>query len=234
MGKKIVHVEFPAQDADRAEKFWEGFAGWTIGDSGMEGFDYRMFQEDGWGGAVYPRQERRAQGRSSTSTPTTSRPTWRRCGSWAATPRASSRSRTSAGSRTARTAKAIRSASSSRTNRSRRRSDMTALAVALVVAGGIGGAVQAALMGRFGERVGTLEAFALRDAPHRGHRRGRAAGRPRQPRRLRVGRAAPVWLWTAAAMSALIVVGLTYAAPRHRRRRRRSASSSRATSRWAR
>ena len=57
MGKKIVHVEFPAKDTDRAESFWEDFAGWTIGDAGMEGFDYRMFQEDGWGGAVYPQQE---------------------------------------------------------------------------------------------------------------------------------------------------------------------------------
>jgi uncharacterized protein len=57
MGKAIVHVEFPAKDADRAEKFWEDLAGWSIGDSGMEGFDYRMFQEDGWGGAVYPQQE---------------------------------------------------------------------------------------------------------------------------------------------------------------------------------
>ena len=57
MGKKIVHVEFPAQDTDRAAGFWQGFAGWTIGDSAMEGFDYRMFQEDGWGGAVYPQQE---------------------------------------------------------------------------------------------------------------------------------------------------------------------------------
>lgn len=57
MGKKIVHVEFPAKDADRAEGFWEGFAGWTIGDSGMEGIDYRMFQEEGWGGAVYSQQE---------------------------------------------------------------------------------------------------------------------------------------------------------------------------------
>ena len=56
MGKKIVHVEFPAQDTDRAAGFWQGFAGWTIGDSAMEGFDYRMFQEDGWGGAVYPQQ----------------------------------------------------------------------------------------------------------------------------------------------------------------------------------
>ena len=57
MGKKIVHVEFPAKDADRAESFWEGFAGWAIEDSGMQGIDYRMFQDEGWGGAVYPQQE---------------------------------------------------------------------------------------------------------------------------------------------------------------------------------
>jgi predicted enzyme related to lactoylglutathione lyase len=56
MGKKIVHVEFPAKDADRGEKFWEGFADWSIENAGMEGMDYRMFQEDGWGGAVYPNQ----------------------------------------------------------------------------------------------------------------------------------------------------------------------------------
>jgi uncharacterized protein len=62
MAKKMVHVEFPAQDADRAERFWETFAGWSIGDAGMEGFDYRMFQEDGWGGAVYPQQEGGAAG----------------------------------------------------------------------------------------------------------------------------------------------------------------------------
>jgi uncharacterized protein len=57
MGKKIVHVEFPAQDADRGERFWEGLAGWTIESAGMEGMDYRMFQEESWGGAVYPRME---------------------------------------------------------------------------------------------------------------------------------------------------------------------------------
>src|SRR3954465_1936059 len=57
MGKKIVHVEFPAKDADRAERFWEGLGGWSIEDAGMEGIDYRMFQDDGWGGAVYPNQQ---------------------------------------------------------------------------------------------------------------------------------------------------------------------------------
>jgi uncharacterized protein len=57
MGKRIVHVEFPAQNADRAEGFWEGLAGWTIEGSGMEGIDYRMFQDEGWGGAVYPQMQ---------------------------------------------------------------------------------------------------------------------------------------------------------------------------------
>jgi predicted enzyme related to lactoylglutathione lyase len=56
MGKRIVHVEFPAQDADRGQRFWEGFGGWSIQDSGMEGIEYRMFQDDGWGGAIYPQQ----------------------------------------------------------------------------------------------------------------------------------------------------------------------------------
>ena len=53
MGKKVVHVEYPAQDVDRAQKFWEGIGGWSIQDSGMPGIDYRMFQEGDQGGAVY-------------------------------------------------------------------------------------------------------------------------------------------------------------------------------------
>ena len=91
---------------------------------------------------------------------------------------------------------------------------MTALAVLLVVAGGIGGAIQAALMGRFGERVGTLEAFAfatlltaLIGAAILLLGRRSFAGYADAARQ-------PVWLWTAAAMSALIVLGITFAAPR--------------------
>ena len=57
MGKKMVHVEFPAQDLERGKKFWEGVGGWSIQDSGMPGIDYRMFQEGDQGGAVYPKQE---------------------------------------------------------------------------------------------------------------------------------------------------------------------------------
>jgi uncharacterized protein len=53
MGKKVVHVEFPAQDPDRAQKFWEGVGGWSMQNPGMPGIDYRMFQEGDQGGAVY-------------------------------------------------------------------------------------------------------------------------------------------------------------------------------------
>ena len=53
MGKKIVHVEFPAQDVDRAEKFWEAVGGWSIEGMNMPGIDYRMYQEEDQGGAVY-------------------------------------------------------------------------------------------------------------------------------------------------------------------------------------
>jgi transporter family-2 protein len=89
-----------------------------------------------------------------------------------------------------------------------------ALAVALTVAGGIGGAIQAAVMGRLGERVGTFEALAFATLLTaaltavllllaRQSFEGYAAGF-RQP----------AWLWSGAAMGALIILGLTYAAPR--------------------
>jgi predicted enzyme related to lactoylglutathione lyase len=52
MGKKVVHVEFPGQDVDRAQKFWEAVGGWTIQPPWMPGVDYRMFQEGDQGGAV--------------------------------------------------------------------------------------------------------------------------------------------------------------------------------------
>src|SRR5437773_12117305 len=53
MGKRVVHVEFPAQDVGRAQTFWEGVGGWSIQDAGMPGVQYLMFQEGDQGGAVY-------------------------------------------------------------------------------------------------------------------------------------------------------------------------------------
>lgn len=53
MGKKVVHVEFPAQDLERGKKFWQGVGGWKIEDSGMPGMQYLMWQEGDQGGGVY-------------------------------------------------------------------------------------------------------------------------------------------------------------------------------------
>jgi catechol 2,3-dioxygenase-like lactoylglutathione lyase family enzyme len=103
MGKKIVHVEFPAQDLDRAEKFWEAVGGWSIEGMGMPGIDYRMYQEGDQGGGVYAGDG----ARSSTTEAKTSTPTSRRFGEPAARPRTSSRFPESAGSPGARTPRAI-------------------------------------------------------------------------------------------------------------------------------
>ena len=50
---KIVHIELPASDADRAQRFYSELFGWQFADSGMEGIDYRMFREGDQGGAVF-------------------------------------------------------------------------------------------------------------------------------------------------------------------------------------
>jgi predicted enzyme related to lactoylglutathione lyase len=55
MAGEIVHVEFPSEDVDRAQRFWNGLFGWGFQDSGMPGMDYRMAQAgEGMGVAVYP------------------------------------------------------------------------------------------------------------------------------------------------------------------------------------
>ena len=54
MAARVVHVEFPAQDADRAQKFYEGLLGWSFSQP-MEGMDYRMADlGEGQGAAIYP------------------------------------------------------------------------------------------------------------------------------------------------------------------------------------
>jgi len=59
MAGEIVHVEFPAEDADRAQNFWSGLFGWSFGGSGMEGIDYRMAQSGPQSGvAVFPADDR--------------------------------------------------------------------------------------------------------------------------------------------------------------------------------
>jgi uncharacterized protein len=58
MAGEIVHIEFPAEDADRAAAFWHGLFGWSFQDSGMPDMDYRMAQAGAGGAAVFPSDER--------------------------------------------------------------------------------------------------------------------------------------------------------------------------------
>ena len=59
MAGEIVHVEFPCEDADRGQRFWEGLFGWKFADSGMPEMDYRMAQTgEGSGAAIYATGDR--------------------------------------------------------------------------------------------------------------------------------------------------------------------------------
>jgi predicted enzyme related to lactoylglutathione lyase len=52
---KIVHIEIPADDTQRAMKFWSDLAGWKF--QSYEGpVEYNMFEGEP-GGGLYPRQE---------------------------------------------------------------------------------------------------------------------------------------------------------------------------------
>ena len=87
-------------------------------------------------------------------------------------------------------------------------------AAVLAFAAGIAGAVQVAVMGRFGERVGAIEALAfslllstLVASVAMLAFRGSLAGFGEALR-------APKWLWVGALMGAFIVLTITIAAPR--------------------
>ena len=54
MAARVVHVEFPAQDADREQSFYEGLFGWQFSQP-MPEMDYRMVDlGEGQGAAVFP------------------------------------------------------------------------------------------------------------------------------------------------------------------------------------
>jgi predicted enzyme related to lactoylglutathione lyase len=54
MPARVVHIEFPAQDADRGQSFYESLFGWEFSQP-MEGMDYRMADlGEGQGAALFP------------------------------------------------------------------------------------------------------------------------------------------------------------------------------------
>jgi transporter family-2 protein len=89
-----------------------------------------------------------------------------------------------------------------------------ALAVVLALSAGLAGSVQAAVMGKLGERVGIFEALAFSTivAIVVGFMallvvRHSFEGIPHAARQ-------PVWLWTGGALSAFIVLAVTVGPPR--------------------
>lgn len=57
MTARVVHVEFPAQDSDRAQSFYESLLGWQFSQP-MEGMDYRMVDlGEGQGAAVFSSED---------------------------------------------------------------------------------------------------------------------------------------------------------------------------------
>ncbi len=58
MAGEIVHIEFPSENADRSQQFWEGLFGWQFG-AAMPGMDYRMARtSESSGAAVYATDDR--------------------------------------------------------------------------------------------------------------------------------------------------------------------------------
>jgi transporter family-2 protein len=88
------------------------------------------------------------------------------------------------------------------------------LAGGLALAAGVAGAVQVAVMGRFGSRIGPLEALAFSTLLTAGITLVALAIVRRSLAGYEAAWASPRWMWLGAFMGALIVLAITVAAPR--------------------
>jgi transporter family-2 protein len=91
---------------------------------------------------------------------------------------------------------------------------VSAVAVLLSLLAGLSGSVQAAVMGRFGQRIGTFEALAFASALQAALTaillvavRGSVGGYAEATRQ-------PAWMWLGGVMGAFIVLTVTVATPR--------------------
>jgi transporter family-2 protein len=91
---------------------------------------------------------------------------------------------------------------------------MTAVAVALAVAAGLAGAVQAAVMGELGERVGVFPALAFSGVVAFGLGFVLLLIAERSFSGIGDVLREPLWLWTGGALSVLIILAITVASPR--------------------
>ena len=92
---------------------------------------------------------------------------------------------------------------------------MSGIAVALAILGGLAGSVQVAVMGRFGGRIGVIEALAFSTALQLlvsllvllAIRGGGIGG-------LRHVASTPAWMWLGGLMGFTVVTSITFAQPR--------------------
>ena len=90
----------------------------------------------------------------------------------------------------------------------------TALAVALAVVAGLAGAVQAAVMGELGERVGILPALAFSGIVTVAIAVLALLSAERSLDGVRAVLGEPVWLWTGGVLSLFIILAVTVGPPR--------------------
>jgi bacterial/archaeal transporter family-2 protein len=90
----------------------------------------------------------------------------------------------------------------------------TAVAVVLCAIGGLAGAIQAAVMGELGERVGVAPALTFAVAVSLVCALGVLLVWERSFAGVRAAAEQPRWLWVGGVMSVFIVLGITVATPR--------------------
>jgi bacterial/archaeal transporter family-2 protein len=88
------------------------------------------------------------------------------------------------------------------------------VAVVLCAIGGLAGAIQAAVMGELGERVGVAPALAFAVAVSLACALGVLLVWERSFSGFRAAAEQPWWLWLGGVMSVFIVLGITVATPR--------------------
>jgi bacterial/archaeal transporter family-2 protein len=91
---------------------------------------------------------------------------------------------------------------------------VTAVAVALAVAAGLAGAVQAAVMGELGERAGVFPALAFSGVVAVVLSFALLLLAEQSTRGFAEVLREPLWLWTGGALSVLIILAITVSSPR--------------------
>jgi bacterial/archaeal transporter family-2 protein len=89
-----------------------------------------------------------------------------------------------------------------------------AAAVAISLVGGIAGTIQIAVMGRFGDRIGVIPAFAFATAVTAALSLLLLVVARRSLEGYGAAVHSPAWMWVGGLMGAIIVLGITFAAPR--------------------